>query len=163
MKTNLREKSIELRKKGRSVKEIAEILSVAKGSVSTWVRVVLLTSEQKLVLKKKNHSPEVVEKRRQSRLRNESVKRNESIETAAKTIQKMTQTQLKILGIGLYWGEGGKTMTGLARISNSDPSVIMMSMRFFRDHIGRGPRDVITLEIVEEPFIRPPHSLFRRM
>ena len=33
----------------------------------------------------------------------------------------------------MYLGEGGKTERGTARISNSDPLVIKMMMRFFRE------------------------------
>src|ERR1700733_6272155 len=121
MKINLKEKSIQLRRKGHSVKEIADMLLVAKGSVSTWVRDVRLTPAQKLHLKKKCHSPEVVEKRRQSRLANEARKKAFAIDRAAKSIGKIDLKSLKMLGLGLYWGEGAKTMRGMARVSNSDP------------------------------------------
>lgn len=33
----------------------------------------------------------------------------------------------------MYWGEGGKTNKGMARISNSDPDVIKFMMNFFRE------------------------------
>jgi len=75
MKTDFREKSIPLRRKGHSVKDIAVMLSVAQSSVSTWVRDVRLTPAQKLYLRKKCHFPEVIEKRRQSRLANEARKK----------------------------------------------------------------------------------------
>jgi transposase len=133
MKINLRKKSIKLRQKGHSIKEIAEMLLVAQGSVSTWVRDVVLSPEQKLKLKMKNHSPEVVERRRQSRLANEKLKKNIQINEAAGSIEKIDLKSLKILGLGLYWGEGAKTTKGMARISNSDPAVVMMCMRFFRE------------------------------
>lgn len=133
MKSKFKQKSIEMREEGYSVKEIADTLNVAKGSVSTWVKNVALTSSQKLRLKQKSHSPEVIEKRRQSRLKNESDKKKQIIDAAAKEIAKINKQELKILGLGLYWGEGSKTMKGMARISNSDPSIIMMGMRFFRE------------------------------
>ena len=37
------------------------------------------------------------------------------------------------MGTALYWGEGGKTNKGMARISNSDPEVIRFMMRFFHE------------------------------
>ncbi len=131
-----KEKSIALRRQGYSVKEIAEKLLVAKGSVSTWVRNVKLTQKQKLKLKKNIHSPLVIEKRRNSRLLNETTKRNLIINEAAKTIQKLDKETLRILGTGLYWGEGAKTYRGMLRLSNSDPAVIMMTMRYFREVCG---------------------------
>jgi hypothetical protein len=38
-----------------------------------------------------------------------------------------------LVGAALYWGEGGKTKTGMARIANSDPSIIRFMMKFFRE------------------------------
>ncbi|MEK7095365.1 MAG: hypothetical protein AAB895_03800 [Patescibacteria group bacterium] len=133
MKPKIKQKAVEMRSKGYSVKDISEELSVAKGSVSTWVRDITLTSQQKLNLKRRSHSPEVVEKRRQSRLKNESYKKSQIIDLASREIRKIDHESLKILGLGLYWGEGAKTSKGMARISNSDPFMIMMGMRFFRE------------------------------
>ncbi len=133
MKSKLRQKSIEMRREGYSVKEIADTLSVAKGSVSTWVKDVTLTLQQKLRLKNKTHSPDVIEKRRQSRLKNEFNKKTLAIAEASKEIRKIDKDMLKMIGIALYWGEGGKTMTGMARISNSDPAIIKIGLRFFRE------------------------------
>lgn len=133
MGSKYREKSRELRKRGYSVKEISDTLSVAKSSVSTWVRDIALTSQQKLRLKQKGHSPKVVEKRRQSRLRNEALKRNFAINEASQDIGKLSKHDLKMLGLAIYWGEGSKASKGAVRISNSDPSIIMVGMRFFRE------------------------------
>lgn len=133
MKTKLREKSIEMRKQGYSVAEVSKLLAVAKGSVSSWVKDVILTPEQKLHLKRKTHSPEVIEKRRMSRLKNESGKKAKLIDLASKEIRKIDHNMLKMIGLGLYWGEGAKTMKGMARVSNSDPTIIKLAMRFFRE------------------------------
>ncbi len=45
-----KEKAIELRKEGRSVRSIAKILKVSKSSVSIWVRDIVITIEQRKVL-----------------------------------------------------------------------------------------------------------------
>lgn len=136
MNLKLKEQSMVLRKQGHSVKEISEMLSAAKGSVSTWVRDIVLTPQQKLRLKNKNHSPEIVAKRRATRLKNESDKKALRIAEAAKEIRKIDRDMLTMIGIGLYWGEGAKRTKGMARISNSDPAIIKMSMRFFREICG---------------------------
>ncbi len=151
-----RDKSIKLRKKGLSVKHIADKLGVARGSVSTWVKDVILTPEQKLRLKNYTHSPKVVEKRRQSRLRNELLRKNEYIEKAALSIEKIDLATLKILGTGLYWGEGSKSTKGMARISNSDPAIISIMMRFFREVCGvkedrfKGHIHIHSVDVVEQ-------------
>ena len=45
-----KEKSIQLRKEGKSLNQIVEIVHASKGSVSAWVRDVQLTEEQKQIL-----------------------------------------------------------------------------------------------------------------
>ena len=67
--------AIALRRKGRSIREIASELSAAKSSVSTWVRGIVLTDEQQAALKANTHSQATIEKRRQSRLKTEVAKR----------------------------------------------------------------------------------------
>jgi hypothetical protein len=133
MRLDFKQKSIKLRRQGHSVKEISEALSVSMGSVSTWVRGVSLTPAQKLHLKHKTHSPAVIEKRRQSRLKNELSKKTIDIDASAKEIKKIDRNTLMMIGLGLYWGEGSKKGRGVVRISNSDPAIIMMAMRFFRE------------------------------
>jgi len=133
MKSEIRQNSIELRKKGFSIKEISQVLSVSKSSVSTWVRDVVLTDRQKVSLMNKNNSIEIIEKRRRTRLKNEADKKRVLINAASTEIRSIDQNMLKMIGIALYWGEGGKTMKGMARISNSDPELVRISMRFFRE------------------------------
>jgi transposase len=136
MKAKDKQESIEMRRNGSSIKDIADKLSVSKSTISTWVKDIILTPRQRLTLKERNHSPEVVERRRQSRLKNEFKKRASIIDESSIEIQTIDKQMLKIIGIAIYWSEGGKTMKGMARISNSDPMMIKMSMRFFREICG---------------------------
>lgn len=76
---------------------------------------------------------ESIENRRTKRLFNEKNKRQMIIDEAKKDFSHISPEQLKIIGIILYLGEGGKTKRGTARISNSDPIVIKIMMRFFRE------------------------------
>ena len=52
---------------------------------------------------------------------------------AGRDISSLSLHELWLIGIALYWGEGGKTHRGMARIANSDPAVIKIMMRFFRE------------------------------
>src|SRR3989344_5544874 len=133
MKAIEKKKAIVLRREGRSIKEIARIVGVSKASVSVWVRDIVLNKKQLSVLKRNGFSSEIIEKRRQKRLENEQVKRDSIATLAQKDIKNISQHDLRIIGLCLYWGEGGKTHQGSARISNSDPAVIKVMMRFFRE------------------------------
>lgn len=133
MKLLEKQKVIALRKKGMSIKEIARSVDVSKASVSMWVRNITLSKKQMSVLKWKGFSSEAIEKRRQKRLLNEQGKRDTIATLAQKDIKNISTHDLHLIGLCLYWGEGGKTNKGSARISNSDPAVIKVMMRFFRE------------------------------
>jgi len=132
MKVEEKRKAIALRKTGMSMNEIVRILGVSKASVSLWTRKVELTSEQRNKLSLACRSVDSIEKRRINRLANELAKRSLIMVEAEKDFQSISDNDLKIIGAMLYWGEGGKTQRGTARISNSDPAVIKVAMLFFR-------------------------------
>ena len=122
-----------LRKKGYSMNEIASELKVSKASVSIWVRDIVLTGLQKEKLSKNGRSVASIERRRVSRLKNQQQKIDNITTFAKRDFENISLHELKIIGIILYWGEGGKTKHGMARVSNSDPAVVRVMMRFFRE------------------------------
>jgi transposase-like protein len=132
MKYIEKQKAIELRKNGESIKKIAKILGVAKASVSVWVRKVPVSLKQKEKLSLNGQATEVVEKRRNSRIKNEEDKRQIVIDGAGRDIKSISKSELKIIGSIFYWAEGGKRR-GMARVANSDPIMIKLMMRFFRE------------------------------
>lgn len=132
MKTKAKKRSVQLREQGRSIGEIAKEVGVSKSSVSLWVRDVLLTKKQRQTLNTNGHSVDAIEKRRLTRLANTKRRRDELIKNAREEAESLSKDPLWCLGVGLYWGEGGKTQQ-TARLSNSDPYVIKKMMRFFRE------------------------------
>lgn len=122
----------ELRAKGYSISEIGRVVKVSKSSISLWVRDIALTSLQKDKLAAKGVTREAVEKRRKSRLKNENARRQIIIDAAKNQIQKLSPKELWLIGVMLYWAEGGKTVRGIVRFSNSDPEMIKLMMAFFR-------------------------------
>lgn len=133
MKVIEKEKARSLRKKGYSINQIVKEEGLTKSSVSLWVRDIILTNKQKKKLSEKGRSVESIEKRRLTRISNENARRQIIIDEAKKDYTHISQEQLKMIGIILYLGEGGKTERGSARLSNSDPLVIKMMMKFFRE------------------------------
>ncbi|MBL7053534.1 MAG: helix-turn-helix domain-containing protein [Candidatus Portnoybacteria bacterium] len=132
MKTKEIKLARKLRKQGWSMNDIQKELSVSKSSVSRWVKDIRLSKKQRKKLNKKGFSKEAIEKRRETRLRNEKAKRQVIIDKAKSNIRTLSKKDLKIIGIALYWGEGSKTQRGSVRIFNSDPKIITLSMIFFR-------------------------------
>jgi hypothetical protein len=142
MKSIERAKAVVLRKEGFSVREIARETHCAKSSISTWVRGIPLTVEQirrldsnqdKGRAKAASHpnSPKCV----WGRLRQE-IK-----DSAAKEVSKeYSSGMLKILGASLYWAEGYKRSENMVNFTNSDPAMIALMMKFFRN-ICKVPED----------------------
>jgi L-fucose mutarotase/ribose pyranase (RbsD/FucU family) len=133
MKTIEKERARSLRKKGHSINQIVKETGFTKSSVSLWVRDIILTKEQKKKISEKGRSVESVERRRINRLTNEQARRQKIFDKAKEDYSSISTKELKLIGIILYLGEGGKTSRGMARMANSDPSVIKIMMRFFRE------------------------------
>lgn len=121
-------RALELRRKGYSVKEIAASLNVSKGSVSVWCEDVILTARQSLKLKEKQIFSGSVgrqigaKKNKEKRLCAIEGHRNKGL----KDIGALSNRDLFLLGIGLYWGEGVKSRSGMTALVNSDPYVIKL-------------------------------------
>ena len=131
MKLAERQAAIKLRLQGHSIKDISMSLGVSKSSVSIWVRNVELSAQQRTVLDRKSYSKKAIESRRKTRLANEYQKRQKVIKTAEKSIPKISNKNLWLMGVMLYWAEGGKTQR-MVRFSNGDPEMIKIMMAFFR-------------------------------
>lgn len=111
--------------------EISKKIGVAKSSVSLWVGDIQLTQGQRNQLSLNGRSRDSIEKRRTARLKNESAKRDVILGAAQKEVSRLTERELWLMGVMLYWAEGGKTQRTV-RFSNSDPDMIKIMMAFFR-------------------------------
>lgn len=105
-KENLKNKAIQLRKKGKSYSEILEKVSVARSTLSLWLRLVNLSKRQKqnLTLKKLQAAWWGGEVKKLDRIE----RSKKIIEQAKMEIKKITNKDLWLLGIMLYWAEGSK-------------------------------------------------------
>jgi len=140
MKFNEKTQAVSLRKSGSSIKEIAKKLNVSKGSVSLWVRDIKLTSIQRNKLNARGFSIDAIEKRRINRINNTLQRKEQLMLEAEKEIVTISDHDLKIIGSMLYWAEGRKRGKQVVSFSNSDPLMIKIMMRFFRE-ICKVPRN----------------------
>lgn len=122
-----------LRFNGLSINDIVTKVKVSKSSASLWTRDIILNKQQLSNLSLKNKARETIERRRFTRLTNAKAGRDRVSAKAEQSIQHLSPYQLKLIGIALYWGEGGKTQRALVRFSNSDSNMIRIMMRFFRE------------------------------
>lgn len=121
----------QLRGNGLSIKQIAELLSVSKGSVSNWVRDINLT--QCVQANIKNRIQLGREHARLSRLNNIASKRNKLFQRCKKDIVPVSRRDLWIAGLMLYAGEGRKVWDASSQaieLTSSEPDIIRVFINF---------------------------------
>ncbi len=135
MRAKERKEARKLRTLGFSIREIAEKINCAKSSVSGWVSDIPLSEEQVLRLDLKQDRARAKAANHPNSPKNAWANIRTTITTAAyKEIPRKYSTYvLKILGTSLYWAEGYKQSVNMVSFSNSDPSMIALMMRFFRE------------------------------
>ena len=128
---SLKEKAINYRKRGYSYGMISEKLGLAKNTLSNWLKEIPYKFNEE-TLKRIKLAPI-----KSSQItHNRKVANILTIKKLAKTeIGKLTKRDLWLLGIGLYLGEGSK-LYETVRLINSDPEIIKLAMRWFREICG---------------------------
>lgn len=118
-------KARELRKKGGSVKDIAVVLGVSKSTASLWVRDIILTVKQLESLKQKMLQGSELGRtkgafvQKQRRIDLEKSLEKQSVQE----INSLSDRELLVSGLCLYWGEGSKKQRELSWC-NSDPQLV---------------------------------------
>lgn len=132
-----KEKAIALRKKGFSYNEILKEVSVAKSSLSLWLKDLPLTEQEKQSLKKRRDgnisrgrikAAGVLTKRR---LEREAYWYKE----ACVVFQKYKNEPLFHAGISLYWAEGSKRVSQWG-FTNSDEIMIEVLLLWLERYIN---------------------------
>ena len=131
-------KAFELRKEGRSYREIEAVLGVSRSTLSEWFRNV----EWSKHVRKTNDIRSIVVSRehiikmnsaRKSRL--DSLYK-ETSENAARDFEQYKHEPLFMAGLMIYAGEGDKRSPNLVRISNSEFYLHKIFIRFALKYIG---------------------------
>ncbi|MET8034087.1 hypothetical protein [Streptomyces sp. NPDC005345] len=132
-KDDLRARARELRLQGWTYDRIQLELGCSKSSISLWVRD-LPTPERR---KRTREEASAIAKRGWEvtmRLRDEERRRTK--EAAAAEIGALSDRELFLLGVGLYWAEGSKTKPHLTQervtFINSDPRMIEVYLAWLR-------------------------------
>ena len=132
MKTAEREWARDLRRhRAMSVKEIARVVGVAPSSVSLWVRDVRLSPDQLESLRQRN--PAYNNQLRGASRSAELWRARRSAFQADGREMARGGSWLFVAGAMLYWAEGDKCSRSAARISNADPEVLKLFVRFLRE------------------------------
>ncbi len=124
-KSLLRLEARKLRKRGISVKKIEKILKISRGTASRWTRDIILSIEQLEHLRQSSIKGAALGRLRSAFLQKErrlkliEDEKNKGIDE----LSKLTERELLISGLALYWGEGSKKDRRI-EFCNSDPRMI---------------------------------------
>lgn len=127
-KLQKRKLALQLRQKGKSYSEIKSILGVSKGTLSLWLREYPLSEEKIRELRDWNQKR--IEHYIETRRKKKEVLLKSIYEKEKKYILPLSDRELFIAGLFLYWGEGAKTKMSWLSLSNSDPLMIKFFLKW---------------------------------
>ena len=120
------------REEGLSIGAIAKLLRCSKSSVSEWVRDIPLTSEQVAKLMSRERASEIAASHPNAPKQKFGIERDHIEALAMRDFGVIDRDKLRVIGAALYWAEGAKDRNVVAFV-NSDPNMIRLMMRFFRE------------------------------
>ncbi|MFI5728048.1 hypothetical protein [Streptomyces cyaneofuscatus] len=131
-KDDLREKARELRLQGMTYDQIQVELGCSKSSISLWVRD-LPKPERK---RSREESSAIGRRGWEATLQRCDAERQAQKQKAAAEVGAMTDRELFLLGVGLYWAEGTKSKPYRTQervtFVNSDPGMIEVFLAWLR-------------------------------
>lgn len=155
MRSNVqfRQKAIDMRKQGRSYKEIMAKVPVSKGTLSNWLSNVPLTKREAKYLEERSQILQDngrLKAALKNRARNES--RRDLIRTKAKIdFEKHKDDPYFILGVSLYWAEGAKKNDYFSFI-NSDVAMMRIMIDWTAKYLKIEPVDCKYRLYIHEPY-----------
>lgn len=130
-----KEKAFTLRRQGKTYNEIIKRLKIPKSTLSDWFsnnKDLAIVKNQNIDRSRKIWSKNITEynQKKSKRIGEEWQKVRAKF---ASEINKLSGYELKLIGVALYWAEGFKKTKYTVTFCNSDPDMIRLIMRFFRE------------------------------
>ena len=128
-----KEKVFELRKQGKSYKQISRELNVPTSTIAGWLKNESWSQKIKAILSNEVSwsNPKNLELLVQANRERWKIKHQEYRDAAVREFEKLKNDPLFIAGLMLYWGEGDKQQkSSQVRLSNSEPEMIKLFYLF---------------------------------
>ncbi|MDP2632550.1 MAG: helix-turn-helix domain-containing protein [Candidatus Curtissbacteria bacterium] len=126
--------ALSLRRNGFSMKEISRKVGVSKSTASRWCRDIVLTEEQMRQLAKRLNMNSLVGSYKGARVQKERrLKLIESCwQNGISRFSNLSESELFICGVALYWAEGQKKGGVKTTFVNTDPLMIQFILNWFK-------------------------------
>lgn len=128
---NKKDEAIKLRKEGNSYNFISSKISVAKSTLSEWLKDVSFLPNKSMKNARLENSRRITNMSRVDKV----ISMRKASEYAQENIKKLDHRDIFMFGLGIYLGEGSKT-GNITRIVNSDPRIIRFSIMWFKECFG---------------------------
>lgn len=139
-----RQKAVKLRKEGLTYSEIRSKLGISKSTLSNWLSKYPLSKGQFRSLEKsiKRNKYLAIEKIRLTKQKKREIRLKSVYESEKKYWISLSQRELKISGLFLYWGEGNKSLKTQLSLNNTDPRVLKFTL-FWMKNVLKIPKKKI--------------------
>lgn len=125
-----------LRSQGYTLKEICSEVKAGKGSVSVWVRdVVVLPEYIERYQEKKSTYRNNEQLQRGAQIWSEQCKAKRDVWRKEGRVTAQKGEPKHSMACGLYWAEGAKDRNGFS-FANSDPGIMSLMVEFLNDYFG---------------------------
>lgn len=121
-------KAIKLRKQGYSYSQIKKELGISKSTLSGWLANYPLSNKR--IRELRDNNPRRIENYIQTMQKKREAKFLIEFERAKKDIKSISGRELFIAGFFLYWAEGGKTRRNTLTLSNTDPAMLKVYLKW---------------------------------
>jgi len=136
---DIKNKVRHLRQKGFSLGQIFQNTGVPRTTIRTWIRDIILSKNQALVLKNRVQKSLQKGRVRFQTVQKEKRQKNEKelLEIGLKEIGKLSPRDFLIAGVSLYWAEGFKNRhEHRLGFCNSDPAMIKFYIYWLEKYLG---------------------------
>lgn len=145
-------RAIALRKRGYSYNIIGRKLSVPKSTLSAWFSPLAWSNVIKRDLTRRSFERVYPQLRAMARARAAvwAEWRAEARKEAKREFKELAGDPLFIAGVMLYWGEGDKNPVYPVRISNTDPRLLRLFVKFLKKRCGL-PKEKMKASLILYP------------
>lgn len=144
-----------LRRRGLSLGQIYKQTEIPKTTIRTWIKDIKLSVEQLKVLENRVQIAlqEGRIRKEQAQKKLKLINENTMEEKGITEIGKLSERDLLIAGVALYWGEGFKNKhEHRLGFCNSDPDMIIFYIKWLKEAFGISEIDLIVRLTLNESY-----------
>ncbi|MEK7136177.1 MAG: helix-turn-helix domain-containing protein [Patescibacteria group bacterium] len=123
-------KALVLRKKGYSYSQIKEELNISKSTLSGWLASYPLSVER--IKELRDNSPRRIERYRNTMKLKREARLSSVYKKVKEDIGKLSNREIFLAGMFLYWAEGYKRAISTTALGNTDPTMLRFFIKWLK-------------------------------